>query len=536
MPDSFSSRLRLRLQATGGNNNVWGAYLNTAVAQLLEDSIAGFADITVASSDVTLSTSNGASDQARMAILRLSGTPGAARNIVIPQAEKFYFILNDTDATMTIKSSASGTPQSVTVDAGSRKIVVCDDTDVIEMSATATNALALGGVSANQWARLNAAQTFSKGQRNLGVALSMGATVAVNMAEGNIFTGVLTESAAISSPVNVDATGAQVFEMILSQAPSGGPFGVSFDPFYDFIAGTPIMPTGANEILYVHGIIVPSLSKAICFAVSDVSDNPSVLTLSVNESNVNAFRRLGSPSGVVDVAVVVGRGVLIKSDSTAMPALDLSGFASGSTVTLYNNGFIVGKGGRGGNSPISVDIGSADPWCFGIGRQGMAGGDAIKGPGSGCALFIVNANGRIWGGGGGGGSGGASVDGDEQTPSGGPGGGGAGFGEAGLNATAFEHGGTSNTSSAASPGTIDLSGGDSGGSAGAGSSGNGYSGAGGDGGDFGANGTDGTAAATHDATMPPGSGGVSGKAVEQNSATVSFVSGSGSPNVKGAVS
>lgn len=538
MPDSFSSRLRLRLQATGGNNNVWGAYLNTAVAQLLEDSIAGMAEITVAASDITLSTSNGGADQARMAILKFGGTPGAARNIFVPQVTKFYFVINNTDSTLTVKTTASGTPTTVAVTVGTCVIVICDGTNVIEISSTASNTAALGGVSANQWARLNLAQTFSKGQRNLGVALTMGAAVAVDMAEGNVFTGVLTENTTISAPTNVDATGAQTFQMVLSQAPSGGPFTVAFNAYFDFLEGAPSMPTGADEILYVHGLIIPGLAKAICFAYTDVSTTPAALTLSVNESNVDIFRRFGAPAGVVNVTVTVGRGVVIKSDSTSVPAMDLNGFAAGSTINLINNGFIIGKGGRGGNAASSMDIASADPHAIAYSKAGRPGGNAIRCPFGGSTINITNLNGRIWGGGGGGGAGGASVSSDEEGGVSGAGGGGAGLGEGGMGLYVINSNHSPSQNSDAASGTLGLDDTDAGGAAGgANTGGGGNAGNGGDGGDYGANGSNGTAASAGDSTVIVGAGGAAGKAIDLNSgATINFVSGGSSPNVKGGIS
>src|SRR2546430_13470721 len=66
----------------------WGSLLNTADLQLIEDSLCGMATIVVAAADVTLSQNNGATDQARMAILSLTGSPVAPHNINIPATTK----------------------------------------------------------------------------------------------------------------------------------------------------------------------------------------------------------------------------------------------------------------------------------------------------------------------------------------------------------------------------------------------------------------------------------------------------------------
>src|SRR5256885_1592497 len=134
--DSYSARLRLRLQATGGNPNTWGSFLNTAPVQLIEDAICGVASVVVAAADVTLSQNNGATDQARMAILSLTGAPVAPHNINIPAVSKQYLVINATGQTMTVQVLGSG-GTTVAVPTGHAQSVYCDGTNVAIPEATA---------------------------------------------------------------------------------------------------------------------------------------------------------------------------------------------------------------------------------------------------------------------------------------------------------------------------------------------------------------------------------------------------------------
>lgn len=132
MADTYSPLLRLRLQQTGANTNTWGAHLNAAALLLVENAIAGAASITVAASDVTLSTVNGGSDQARVAVLKLVGSPGASRNIIIPALSKPYIVKNETGHSQTIKT-ATGT--GLSVPHGGYQQIYCDGEEVFAVAA-----------------------------------------------------------------------------------------------------------------------------------------------------------------------------------------------------------------------------------------------------------------------------------------------------------------------------------------------------------------------------------------------------------------
>lgn len=109
MADTFTSLLRLVLQETGGNQNVWGDINNASAIDLLEDAIAARLDldVTPAIDPVILTAQNGADDQARNAVIALTGVPGGTRNIIVPSTSKLYIVSNETADEMTIKTVAN---------------------------------------------------------------------------------------------------------------------------------------------------------------------------------------------------------------------------------------------------------------------------------------------------------------------------------------------------------------------------------------------------------------------------------------------
>ena len=84
MPSSWSPSLRLELQFTGENINLWGEKLNTALAHA-DRAIAGWT-LKPLTGPVTLSTANGAADEARSATLKFTPEEQEFRRTLAPEA------------------------------------------------------------------------------------------------------------------------------------------------------------------------------------------------------------------------------------------------------------------------------------------------------------------------------------------------------------------------------------------------------------------------------------------------------------------
>lgn len=264
----------------------------------------------------------------------------------------------------------------------------------------------------------------------------------------------------------------------------------------------------------------------------------SNITVQGGGQNLNLWDMAGRPAGIVVVTLEVAVGAVISSLNPYSPALDLRGFASGSTINIVNHGAILGAGGAGGaGASVTTGGGSGDRSnIIENPTPGLGGGTAIYGPGAGITVSIDNTDGYVWGGGGGGGGGGATADDSaaNSTALGGGGGAGAGGALGGFpgrirsvaNVVAGNPGVSSGygTSSAAGAG-----------GAGAQSASVATGGAGGAGGDWGTIGTVGVAPTTYGMDVAAGTPGAAGLAVNQNGGTVSFSAGGTSPNVEGAI-
>lgn len=97
--------------ATGENAGTWGTKTNTNL-NLIQQAIAGYQEIDVASADVTLAMTNASISNARNMVLKFTGTLAANRTVTLPDSiEKFYVVVDGTTHsgnTLTFKT-ASGT-------------------------------------------------------------------------------------------------------------------------------------------------------------------------------------------------------------------------------------------------------------------------------------------------------------------------------------------------------------------------------------------------------------------------------------------
>jgi hypothetical protein len=175
MASSYSPLLRAELIGTGDQSGTWGITTNTNLGTILEDAIAGTAAIDVTSANVTLTNVDGAADQARCMILRIFGTPGVSRNVVAPSHSKIYVVINNSDAAVVLKGSAT---TGLTIAAGARIIAGWSGTDFIEVANTSSaNGDVLGPASATDNAIVLFNGTTGKSIKNSSATLPSGALV-----------------------------------------------------------------------------------------------------------------------------------------------------------------------------------------------------------------------------------------------------------------------------------------------------------------------------------------------------------------------
>ena len=185
---------------------------------------------------------------------------------------------------------------------------------------------------------------------------------------------------------------------------------------------------GANTSQALYSIAVNSSDKFAAVGLSTAtnpypayttSNSKNTISSTLNyifaASTMNASLNVNTLTGYIpgssNIRITVGNGVYLWSNSVTTPGLTLTGGTTGDSITLVNKGYIMGKGGKGGNYSDNSTIN---------------GGPALS---LGYSLTIDNTNGFAYIGGGGGGGGWMGFG--ACSPSFVGGGGGAGGGDGG---------------------------------------------------------------------------------------------------------
>ena len=146
MPSTYSTSLRLELIGAGEQAANWNNTTNYNLGTLLEQAIAGVQSVAVSGASYTLTTGSGVADEARNAVLVLTGTLAASCNVIVPTADKTYTFRNATTGgfSVVVKTAAG---LGVTIANGFTQQVYCDATDVVAAGypfPTATGILPVG--------------------------------------------------------------------------------------------------------------------------------------------------------------------------------------------------------------------------------------------------------------------------------------------------------------------------------------------------------------------------------------------------------
>ena len=117
-------------QTDGENTGTWGDVLNENLIDLLDDSIGGYVEVSVASGNVTLAFADGTADNnGRHSVIKFTGSPGTTRTVTFPDVQVYYFIVNGSDSSV-ICTSGSGAA-TVTIPTGMKDVIYIDGSDEI---------------------------------------------------------------------------------------------------------------------------------------------------------------------------------------------------------------------------------------------------------------------------------------------------------------------------------------------------------------------------------------------------------------------
>lgn len=223
---AYTGTLGLALPVQGTLDGTWGDVVNNSITSLIEDAITATTTLT-ADADTTLTTTDGASNQARNAVLLCSGARTATRTITAPAASKLYVVINTTTGGQDVKLVGAGPTTGVTITNGTQALVAWNGSDFVTVasSAVAADTVTTAGTQTLTNKTIDAASnTISN------VSLTADVTGTLPVTNGG--TGATTATAAqqnlgVEVGVDVQAYSTNLASWATKTAPTGTAVGTS---------------------------------------------------------------------------------------------------------------------------------------------------------------------------------------------------------------------------------------------------------------------------------------------------------------------
>lgn len=184
MTSTYSQNLRLEMIGDGDQSGVWGDTTNYNLGTLLEQAITGVVNITLGATNYTLTNYDGLSNEARNAVLIVSGSPGAARYVLIPAGQSKTYIVNNSVAggySLYVQTDAGGSTGSgayAEIPNGSTLLVYSTGSDCYAVQPTTATTPSVTAFTGYTLAgKLYTSTSLSVGQTIYNPGLTSGTTV-----------------------------------------------------------------------------------------------------------------------------------------------------------------------------------------------------------------------------------------------------------------------------------------------------------------------------------------------------------------------
>ena len=262
MVSSFTASNRLE-KPSGGDYPLGWASVYDGTMDLVDFAISGVTPVATSNGTTVLTVSPGASDQARAAILDVTGIGGT---IVLPNASKTYHVRNRSSGVLTLQ--ITGTSNTVTLLASLAAPIVCDGeggvsfggasgsvaagipaltsgsvTSVAAGSGLSGGTITVSGTLSLDMTHVNA---FAAQQTVAQATLTDASSIAWNLNTAQNARVVIAANRALANPTNQVAGGR--YSLLVVQDGTGGRT-LSFGATYVWLSGsTPVINASANAI------------------------------------------------------------------------------------------------------------------------------------------------------------------------------------------------------------------------------------------------------------------------------------------------
>jgi len=362
MASTYSTNLKIELQATGENSGTWGTITNTNLGTALEQAIVGYGNPNFATdANLTLTyTDTNAAQAARALVLNVTstGSLSTTRELVVPTIQKQYIVQNNTSGSQSITVKTSG-GTGITVPNGRKAHLYVDGTNVIQMfdfvdiNGGAIDGTSIGAASASTGAFTTLTASTPIGVASGGTGLSSGTSGGVLAFTAS---GTLASSSALAlnalvvgggagaAPITI-TTGTGVLTALGVNTGSAGAFTTNnatntFTAAQTFRAANAVRSEAAStqDAVVVAGRAGGTNSYAVTLTPATLSGNQTVTI--PNETFTVGFRNIPQ-SGSAKTAnydLVVGDvGKFIELGASGAITIPDATFAAGDVLSIFNN-------------------------------------------------------------------------------------------------------------------------------------------------------------------------------------------------------
>jgi hypothetical protein len=348
--------------ANGEKSGTWGSITNSNLGTIIEDAIAGLANVSLVSTSQALTVFDGVYDESRNAAVRVTSSLSSAVSLFVPPVTKLYVFINATNTggpgtTVTVYAStvagnttAAGT--GIPVPAGATVLLRCDGVNVVEQLNTIVGDLTVYGALVT-----SGSPTFDGNltvQNSAFLGGSQTATISVaNPSVITVAVSPVTGAAVTFSTTGTLPTGLAVGTTYYVSKINATTFNVSASPTLSPLVQVTASGAGTHTVSNMSLAVTPPAASnntqlaTTAFVKTQVAIQPTSAaslastnwTVSETFANQTATMTIASPA-VVTVAAAPALGTAVAFSTTgALPTgvtANTAYYVFNRTATTYN--------------------------------------------------------------------------------------------------------------------------------------------------------------------------------------------------------